>query len=154
IRSLLVIDPETAHRVVHAGEDFHGRVAGIVADELFVDLENAFEFLVENLAVDVGKVEVDHRLAVDAEIVLVDDLEDGASGDIARDQVAVLGIPLFEEVPALAFGNALGITLVSGRFPDPAAAPLDARGVRLRRGRIQPSGAACLLRESKWDGPG
>ncbi len=55
VRRLVEVDPEAAHGVVHAGEDLHGRdFAGIVADELLVDFENAFELAVESLGVDVG----------------------------------------------------------------------------------------------------
>ncbi len=43
--------------------------------------------------------------------VLVDDLEDGAGGDVAGDEVAVLGVPLFEEVPAVGLGDGLAARL-------------------------------------------
>ena len=92
---LLVVHPQAAHGVVHAGENLHGHVARIVADKLLVDFENAFELLVENLAIDVRQVEIDHRLAVDAEVVLEDDFENRAGRHIARHEVAVLRIPLF-----------------------------------------------------------
>ena len=124
VGQLVEVDPEAAHGVVHAGEDLHGNFARVVADELLVDFENAFELAVESLAVDVGEVEIDHRLAVDAQAVLVDDLEDGAGGDVARDEVAVLGIPLFEEVPAVGLGNAASAARLSSllaRNPDAAA---------------------------------
>ena len=55
--------------------------------------------------------------------MLVHDLEDCAGGYVARDEVAVLGVPLFEEVPALAFGDGFGdalVVLVAGH-PDAAA---------------------------------
>ncbi len=58
---------------MHAGEDLHGDFARVVADELLVDFEDAFELAVQRCAIDVGEVEVDHGLAVDAEAVLVDD---------------------------------------------------------------------------------
>ena len=64
---LVEVDPEAAHGVVHAGEDLHGHFARIVADKLLVDFENAFELAVQRGAVDVGEVEIDHRLAVDAQ---------------------------------------------------------------------------------------
>jgi hypothetical protein len=124
---LVEVDPEAAHGVVHAGEDLHGHVARIVADELLVDFENAFELAIERGAVDVGEVEVDHGLAVDAEAELVDHLVNGARGDVAGDEVAVLGIPLFEEVPAVGLGNLLDGALVAGRCAEP-------RRGRLRRG--------------------
>ena len=40
---LIEIHPQAAHGVMHSGEDLHGHVARVVADELFVDLQNAFE---------------------------------------------------------------------------------------------------------------
>src|SRR6266851_7846676 len=64
---LVEVDPETAHGVVHAGEDLHGDFAGVVADELLVDLEDAFELAVGR-GRKVGDVEVDHGLAVDAHV--------------------------------------------------------------------------------------
>ncbi len=39
---LVEVHPEAAHGVVHAGEDLHGNFAGVVANELLVDLEDAF----------------------------------------------------------------------------------------------------------------
>ncbi len=108
---LVEVDPEAAHGVVHAGEDLHGDFAGVVADELLVDFEDAFE-LVLAFWREVREVEVDHGLAVDAHVVFVDDFEDVAGGDVAGDEVAVLGVPLFEEVPAVGFGDGLGCALV------------------------------------------
>ena len=144
---LVEVHPQPAHGVVHAGEDLHGHIARIVAHELLVDFEDAFELAVERGAVDVRQVEIDHRLAVDAEVVLVHDLVDGAGGDVARHQVAVLGIPLFQEVPALALGNALEIALVARLSSEPT------RG-HLRRGPTPTSGAACLRRECMSGAPG
>ena len=86
--------------------------------------------LVENLAVDVRQVEIDHRLAVDAEVVLEDDLEDLARRNVARHKVAVLRIPLFEEVPALALRNGFRIALVAERLRNPDAAAFAARRLR------------------------
>ncbi len=119
---------------------------GIVADELLVDFQNAFELAVESLAVNVRQVEIDHGLAVDAQLVLVDDFEDGARGHVARDQIAVLRVPLFQEVPALFFWDRLRIAFVARVSSAPT------RG-RLRRGPIPTSGAACLHRECRWDEP-
>ena len=52
---LVEVDPEAAHGVVHAGEDLHGDFAGVVADELLVDFEDAFELALQRVAVDVGR---------------------------------------------------------------------------------------------------
>ena len=124
---LVEVDPEAAHGVVHAGEDLHGHVAGVVADEFLVDFEDAFELAVEGFAVDVGEVEIDHGLAVDAQALFVDNLVNGAGGHVAGDEVAVFGIPLFEEVEALGLGDLLDGARVAGtrgtqmRPPSPRA---------------------------------
>ena len=109
------------------GKDLHRHVARIVANELLVNLENAFELAIEYLAIDVRKVEVDHRLAIDAQVMLVHDLEDRARGHVARNQIAVLRIPLFEEVPALTCRNALRITLVARLLGNPDTSTFAAR---------------------------
>jgi len=80
-----------AHGVVHSGEYLHGDVAWIVADELLVDFENAFELAVEGFAVDVGEVKVDHGLSVQAEAQFVNDAMDGAGGDVAGTRLPYLG---------------------------------------------------------------
>ena len=125
---------------MHAGEDLHGLFVRVDADEFFVDFENAAELAVQRGAVDVREVEIDHGLAVDAQVFFVDDFVNGAGGDVARDQVAVFGIPLFEEVEALGFGDRFGGALVAGRARNPDAAAFAAR-------RLATSGAACLRRE-------
>src|SRR6476660_3458419 len=44
--SLIEVHPHAAHGVVHAGKNLHGRVARVVAYELLVNFQNAFEFAV------------------------------------------------------------------------------------------------------------
>ena len=144
---LVEVDPETAHGVVHAGEDLHGLDVGIDADELLVDFENAAELVVEGGAVDVGEVEVDHGLAVDAEAEFVDDLVDGAGGDVAGDEIAVLGIPLLEEVEALGLGDLLDGALVAGGARNPDAAALAA-------GRLGHEAELVFAGDGRWGGPG
>ena len=112
---------------MHAGENLHRRIARIVPNKLLVNFKNAFQLPVKNLAIDVGQVEIDHRLAVDAEVMLVNDFENCASRDIARHEIPVLRIPLFEEVPALALRNRLGIALIARSLRDPHASALTAR---------------------------
>src|SRR4051794_588167 len=124
---LAVVYPQAAHGVVHAGEDLHGHFARIVADEFFVDFEDAFELAVERLAIDVGEVQVDHRLSVDAEVVLVYNFVNGARGHVAGYEVAVFRIPLFKEVPALRFRDLLEGAIVAGFARHPHAAAFAAR---------------------------
>ncbi len=115
---------------MHAGKDFHRHVTRIVAHKFLVDFENAFQLAIEHLAIDVRQVEVNHRLSIDAEVVLVDDLEDRTRCDVAWNQVAVLRIPLLEEVPALIGRNALRIALISGLLRNPHAPAFTTRRLR------------------------
>jgi len=130
IGGLFVIHPHSAHGVVHAGENLHGRDARIVADKLLVNFEDAFQLAVKNLGVDVGEVEINHRLSVDAEFELEHDFENGARCHIARHEIPILRIPFFEEIPALFLGNGFGIALVSRSFWNPDTAPFAARRFR------------------------
>src|SRR5205823_1337315 len=97
-RHLVKVDPQPAHRVMHSGEDLHRGLAWIVADEFLVDLKDAFELAVECRAIDVGKIEISSGLPIDSKSVLVHNLMDSARRYIARDQIAVFGIPLFQEI--------------------------------------------------------
>ena len=147
ISHLVVVDPQATHGVVHAGEDLHGHFARVVADKFLVDLENAFELAVERLAIDVGEVEIDHGLPVDAEIVLVYHLVNGARGHVAGDEVAVLWVPLFKEVPALGFGDLLEGAVVAGLARHPDAAAFAAR-------RLGHQAQLVFAGNAKWDAPG
>ena len=69
---------------MHAGENLHGHFARIIAHKLFIDFQNAFQLAIENLAIDVGQVEVDHRLAVDSQMVLINNFVNCAGRHIAR----------------------------------------------------------------------
>src|SRR4051794_3203973 len=51
---------------------------------------------------------------------------DGTGCHVTGNEVAVLGIPLFEKVPALILGNALGLALVAGCFRNPYASTFSA----------------------------
>ena len=127
----LVVDPQAAHRVVHRGEDLHRHLAGIGPLELLVDLQDAGQLAVQQVAGKMGHVEVDaHPLGLHAQALLDADLEDLARGDVAGHEVAVLGIALFEEVVALLLGN------IAAAGGDPAASAAPTRG-RLRRGRFR-----------------
>src|SRR5512140_2385558 len=75
------------------------------------------------------QVEVDHRLTIDAEMVLVDNLVDGARRDIAGDEVPVLRVPLLQEVKTLALGDALPVALVTLFLWNPHAAAFTASGL-------------------------
>ena len=123
VGGLFVIHPEPAHGVVHAGKDFHRRGAWIIAHELLVDFQDAFQLAVENGRINVGEVEKNHRLPINSQPLLVNHLVDGAGGDVARHQIAVLGIPLLQKIPAFALGNRLRIAGIAFFlwYPDAAA---------------------------------
>jgi len=73
----------------------------------------------------VGEVEVDHGLAVDAEAEFVDDFM--MHGWLRRgDEVAVLGIPVFEESTSVQTRDGLAGALVSGGLGNPDAGRLAA----------------------------
>src|SRR6266446_4836508 len=109
-----------------AGEDLHRCVVRIVADELLVDFEDAFQLAVEYFAVNMRQVKIDHWLAVDAEVLLVYHFENRPRRHVARDEVAVFRVPLFEEVPALTLRNGFGVALVALSFWNPDASALAA----------------------------
>src|SRR5581483_9736360 len=98
---LVAIHPKAAHGVMHARKDLHGHVARIIAHKFLVNLQNAFQLAVQRLTVNVRQVEIDNRLAINAKIVLVNNFVDSACRYITGDQIAVLGIPLFQKIPAL-----------------------------------------------------
>ena len=73
---------------------------------------------------NVRQVEVHAQpIFLDAQSFVHADVEDLSRGDIARHQVAVLRIALFQEVVALVLGNLLGLAgvLRLARHPHPAA---------------------------------
>src|SRR5688500_18705629 len=87
IGGLFEVDPESAHGVVHSGKNLHRDFVRIVADELLVDLKNAFELTVERGPINMRQIKVDHRLPVDAEAMLIHHFMYGARGNIARNEV-------------------------------------------------------------------
>src|SRR5690349_3368086 len=58
--------------------------------------------------------------------MLVNHFMNRACGDVARNQVPVLRVPLFEEIPSFRFGNAARIAFVSLRLRDPNASAFPA----------------------------
>ena len=127
---LVEVHPQAAHGVMHARENLHWRGARIVAHKLLINFQNTFKLSVERGAVNVGQVKINHRLAIDAEVLLVNNFKNGAGRDISRYQVAILRIPLFEEIPALVLRNTLGIALVARILRDPYPSPFAAGRLR------------------------
>src|SRR5207253_969402 len=60
--------------------------------------------------------------AVDAHAVFVDDFEDGPGGYVTGDEIPVFRVPLFEEVPAVGFGDGFSDALVGLVTGNPDAA--------------------------------
>lgn len=94
-----------------AGRHAHGHLARVVAYELLVDIQYAFQLRVQNRCGDMGNVQVHHVLSVDAQVLVHAYVEDFARGNIAWHQIAVRGILFFQEIPRL--------SILVG--PDPAA---------------------------------
>src|SRR5262249_40050838 len=130
VGGLFVIHPEAAHGVMHAGENLHRRYARIVADKFLVDFQNSFELAIKSRAIDVSQVEINHGLAVDTKLVLVDNFMNRARGHVTRNQVAVLGIPLFEKIKALGSGDLERIALIAFVLRNPDAAAFTTRRLR------------------------
>ena len=89
-------------------------------------------------------VEIDGWLAGQTHFHFEDDFVNGARGYVARDEVAVFRIPLFEKIKALGFGNIFATAFIARLFRN-------RRRVHLRREPIRSSGGICLRRESRWD---
>ena len=123
----LVIDPQSAHRIVDGGEDLHRRLAWVDPLELLVNVENATQLLVEVSRGNVRDVEVDAQpILLDRQPFVRADVENLARGNVARHQVAVFRIALFEEVIPLGLGNLLRIARVLRLARHPHAAPFAA----------------------------
>src|SRR5215213_9301597 len=102
--ALVEVDPESAHRIVHARKDAHRHVTRIVADEHLVNLENRAELSVQNFSGNVCEIEIHLVITTDTP-ALDTHLKDLTSRDVARHKIAIRWILLFEEIPALALGN-------------------------------------------------
>ena len=98
---LIVVDPQSAHRIVDCWEDLHRYFTRVVPYEFLVDFEDPTKFDVEFFRIFVRQVEVDHVLAVDAEFLVNTYIEDLTCRDVTRYEVSVCWIFLFEEVPWL-----------------------------------------------------
>src|SRR6185369_5899745 len=104
VRALVVVNPEPAHRIMHARKDSHRYVTRIVADEHLVNLENRAEFSIESFGGNVRQVEINLVLTTNT-FALDTYLKDLAGRNVARHEVAVSRILLFEEIPALILRN-------------------------------------------------
>ena len=113
-----------------AGEDLHGHQRGVFAGELAVDLDDAAELQLQVVSAEVGEVEVDHVSAPDAEALIDADVEDFSGGDVAGDDVAILGVFLFEEIESFVLGDIAGISAVGLGAGHPNSPPFAAGGLR------------------------
>src|SRR5438876_3964320 len=111
---------------MHAWEDAHWHVPRIVTDEHLVDFQNRSEFLVERLSRNVSEIEIDLVFAVDSKTIKTH-LEDFARGDVARNEIAIGGILLFEKIPTLFFGDRGRRSLIAFRARNPHAATFATR---------------------------
>src|SRR6185503_13176508 len=91
-------------QIMHARKDSHGHVTRIVADKHLVDLENRPQLSVQLRGGNVRQIEKDLVVAAHAKSIDAH-LKDLARRDVARHEIAVRGISLFEEIPALVLRN-------------------------------------------------
>jgi hypothetical protein len=121
---------------VDGGVDAHRELDGVLAHELLVDLEHAFELVVDLLArvrsalalVELGDVEVDLLPALDAPAHAADAVDDEAD-EVSAEQVAVDGVHLFAHVPALVFRDVRGDSGVHRVSGDPDSSALASHGL-------------------------
>ena len=106
---------------MYARENAHWHVTRIIPDEHLVDLQDGAELFVERLSRNVRQIEIDLVLAVDAHAGETN-LKDFSRRDIARNQIAIGRIFLFEKIPPLVLGNRGRRSLVvfSLRYPNAA----------------------------------
>ncbi len=108
-----------------------GTSRGSSPTNFLVDFENAFKFAIERFAVDVGEVEVDHGLTVEAEPILIDHLVNGARWPRRGARgCRTWGTTLQEKSPAVGLGNLLDGPLVARDAGNPDPAPLAAGRLR------------------------
>ncbi|KKN36540.1 hypothetical protein LCGC14_0772460, partial [marine sediment metagenome] len=107
---------------MHGRINLHGHPARIDALEFFVDFQDAAELQVERRRRDVRQIEIDAQaVLLDAQALGGADVEDFARGDVARHQVAVFRIALFEKVVSLGFGDLAGQAPILWFARDPQA---------------------------------
>ncbi len=122
----VVVDPQTAHRVMHGGVDPHRDLVRVLRGDPLVHVEEVAVLVLHGLAAHpgdgVGEVQVDALAAGTDATPLVADVLRGAGGDVAGDEVAEGGVDPLQVVVALGLGDlggragvALGL-----RYPDPA----------------------------------
>src|SRR5262249_26124067 len=118
-----VIDPQATHRIMDGREDLHRHFTWIDALEFLVDFQNATKLLIEHLARQMGQIQIyGQPFDVDRESLVGADVEYLAGRDIARHQVAVLRVTLFENVITLGLGNRTGVACIGrlARHPHPS----------------------------------
>ena len=79
-------------------------MARVVADEHLVDFQNRAQFTVEGFRRNVRQIKIDLILAA-YPLAFQTDLENFSRGNVARDQIAVGRVLVFEKIPAFFFGD-------------------------------------------------
>ncbi len=160
----VVVDPETAHRVVHGRVDPHGDRVRVLGGDPGVHVEEVAVLLLDGLAPQppdgVGEVEVDALSAGADPAPLVAHVLRGAGGDVAGHEVAEGRVDALQVVVALGLGDLVRGTLVAlglghpdtavvaqrlahqGEFGLVVAGARDAGGVDLGEARVGEERAA------------
>ena len=122
----LVVDPQTAHRVVTGRVDPHRHLRGILAGDPLVHLEQVRVALPHRVEAEAGdrifEVEVDAVLQRADTAARVDLPLDGTRRDVVWREVAVARVEALEEVVAILFRDLVGRAAIVGvlRHPHPA----------------------------------
>ncbi len=105
-------------------ENLHRYIPRIDPLELFVNVQNAAKFAIEFRARNMREIQIHTLLIfVDTQTVVHANVENLACSDVARHEIAILGIALFEEVIPLRFGNRFRIARILGLARHPHTAP-------------------------------
>lgn len=122
----VVVDPQSAHRVVHGRVDPHRHGVRVLGGDPGVHVEEVAVLLLDlrpaHAPDGVGEVQVDALPAGAHSPALVTDVLGGAGGDVAGHEVAEGGVDALQVVVALVLGDLVRRTGVAVRLRDPDTA--------------------------------
>ncbi len=122
----VVVDPQSAHRVVHRGVDPHGHLVRVLVGDPLVHVEEVAVLGLDHSPAHapdgVGEVQVDALAAGAHSPALVAHVLRGAGGDVTGDEVAEGGVDPLQVVVALVLGDLVRRTGVALGLRHPDAA--------------------------------
>ena len=85
---------------MHCGKDFHGSFAWVCTGELGVDVQDSTQAVVQELSRFMRQIEIDHWVAGNTQILVVDDVINFTAGDISGDEVFEQRVFFFQKIIA------------------------------------------------------